>query len=218
MQTKLRPKGKIKMLLTKILLLTAFIGHVICRKCDSLLAYTPSGRFSAADMKSCDKMAERFEGMSLKNIMISMLLGVPALMMSGFGAFGLCRYMFGFSKVYGTIMAISAAVFICFVIAHHVFCGVTEWIFVRFDRTEESYKTVLDFFKQTAVMMYVCYTGLLVFVVTLFIAVVTGATDLPRWACIFNTLPLFIILTPFKLVGTGNIANALMYLGLFIFI
>lgn len=77
------------MLLTKILLLTAFIGHVICRKCDSLLAYTPSGRFSAADMKSCDKMAERFEGMSLKNILISMLLGVPALMMSGFGAFGL---------------------------------------------------------------------------------------------------------------------------------
>lgn len=43
-------------------------------------------------------------------------------------------------------MAISAAVFICFVIAHHVLCGVTEWIFVRFDRTEESYKAVLEFF------------------------------------------------------------------------
>ena len=67
-------------------------------------------------------------------------------------------------------------------------------------------------------MMYVCYTGLLVFAVTFFIAVVTGVTDLPRWACIFNTLPLFLVLTPFKLVGTGNIANALMYLGLFIFI
>ena len=41
---------------------------------------------------------------------------------------------------------------------------------------------------------------------------------LPRWACVFNTLPVFLLLSPFRIVGTGNIANAVMFAGLFFLI
>ena len=50
--------------------------------------------------------------------------------------------------------------------------------------------------------------------VLFFILVVTGKTDLPRWACVFNTFPAFLLLAPTKVPAKGNIANAFMFLGL----
>ena len=38
--------------------------------------------------------------------------------------------------------------------------------------------------------------------------VVTCKTVIPRWACVFNTLPAFLILAPTKIPAKGNIANA----------
>ena len=100
-------------------------------------------------------------------------------------------------------------------VAHHVFCGAVEWFYLHMNKTEEARAAIVEFFKKTSVTMYVCYFGLLTFTVSFFIAVVTGTTVLPRWVCVFNTLPLFLLLLPFHIVGTGNIANAIMFAGLF---
>jgi uncharacterized protein (DUF983 family) len=64
--------------------------------------------------------------------------------------------------------------------------------------------------------MFIGYLSLAAFLITLFIMVVTEKTTLPQWACVLNTLPLMLLLTPTKLPATGNIAGAIMYLGLFI--
>ena len=64
--------------------------------------------------------------------------------------------------------------------------------------------------------MIVGYLGLAVFLVTLFVMIVTGKTSLPQWACVFNTLPLMLIMMPTKFASKGNIAGAVMFLGLFI--
>lgn len=56
----------------------------------------------------------------------------------------------------------------------------------------------------------------LAFAVTLFVAVVSGATGLLLWACVFNAIPVFIALFPFRIVGSFNLASAGMFLGLFI--
>ena len=64
--------------------------------------------------------------------------------------------------------------------------------------------------------MYACYVGLLVFTITLFIAIVAGVTGLPRWACVFNVEILFIAMFPFRIVGSFNIASAASFLGLLI--
>ena len=66
--------------------------------------------------------------------------------------------------------------------------------------------------------MLACYIGEAISGVAFFIAVVTGQTSLPQWCCVFNVIPFFIVLTPFKVVGSGNIAGAAMFLGLFVFI
>ena len=46
------------------------------------------------------------------------------------------------------------------------------------------------------------------------VLVIMGKTDLPRWAAVFNTFPLFLILEPTKVPAKGNIANAIMFLGM----
>jgi hypothetical protein len=78
---------------------------------------------------------------------------------------------------------------------------------------EESLKEVTDFFKKTS-FVAIAYVGLLVYVIILFVMIVTGKTDLSRWTCVFNTLPAFLILAPTKIPAKGNIANAFMFLGL----
>ena len=54
----------------------------------------------------------------------------------------------------------------------------------------------------------------MIFGVSLFVPVVSGWTPLPRWACVFNILPLMLALMPTRVGGSGNWAGTIMFLGL----
>lgn len=202
----------------KILMITAFVGHILCWYCDRLITCTPNGRFSVKALDDNARLSDLFEGVQSGRSMLSLNLGVVSLAMSFCGFMGIYEWMKQFSQVYAAIILISAGTFILFVIPHHIICTLIEWFYIKSGRTDETRKIILSFFKKTSFTMIVCYAGLLVFAVTFFIAVVTGGTSLRRWTCIFNTLPLFLILTPFKPVGAGNIANAVMFLALAVMI
>lgn len=198
----------------KTALMIACLGHIICGITDRMLAYTPAGRFDMGkDTKDSEKMKKLFEKMPLSRIEASMLVGVLALFMAGFGYLELSRWAVGYSELSGKIMYISGMFFIVPITAHHVLCGAVEWFYVKLGRTEQALETVLCFFRRTAAAA-IAYLGLLVFAVTLLVLVISGRTALPIWACLFNTLPLFVILAPTKLPAKGNIANAVMFLGL----
>ena len=198
----------------KILMLIALFGHLLCGICDCLLIYTPSGKFGFQLMNDNDKMRETFRTMPLQNPMLSMLLGVLALLMSCGGYFALYLWMRQFSIAAAVIMLIAAAVFYIPGTAHHIFCGVAEWFYIRMGMTENAREAITDFFKKTSVTMVVCYMGLIVLSITLFVMVVTGSTTLPSWACIFNILLIASVLFPLRIGGAGNWAGAIMFLGL----
>ena len=199
----------------KICLFTAFIGHLLCWYCDCLITYTPDGRFSAKMLKDNDQLSELLKRMPLKRSMRSIVLGIFALIMSFCGFLSLCDWMRQFSGTYAALMIIGAVSFTACVIPHHVICGLVEWFYIRLGRTDEARKAVLLFFRKTSATMIICYAGLLLFSAAFFSAAVTGTTSLPRWACVFNTLPLFVLISPLKIAGSGNIANGLMFLALF---
>ena len=199
-------------------MLIAVFGHLLCGICDCLLIYTPSGKFGFQLMKNDDKMREAFRTMPLRNPMISMLMGVLALLMSSGGYFALYLWMRQFSATAAVIMLIAAAVFYIPGTAHHVICGVAEWFYIRMGMTKDAREAVMEFFKKTSVTMIACYLGMIVFSVTLFVMVVTGATALPSWACIFNIFLIASVLSPFRIGGAGNWAGAVMFLGLLFFI
>lgn len=207
------------MSLIKILFLIAVIGHIICGCCDCLITYVPGGKkFDFKQMSDNKAMSETFAKMPLKNINISMLAGCLALFMIACGYYGMYLWMSEFSKVYAVIILISIGIFLSFGVAHHVFCGVAEWFYVRMGMTEDARQAVVKFFKDTSITMIGCYIGLITLGVVLFIAVVTGATSLPQWACIVNYIPFALILLPLRIGGAGNWSGAVMFLGLIILI
>lgn len=200
----------------KIFLFIAFLGHVLCCFCDRAITYTPNGRFNFKDLNDNKKLSLLFENTPLKNQLFSMIGGVIALIMSSFGYVAIYEYVKLYSSLYSTILLVALVPFMVAGTAHHVFCGVVEWFYIKMGRNEEARQTILEFFKKTISTMYICYVGLLTFCITLFIVIVSGITALPAWTCIFNTIIFFIIMFPFRIVGSFNIASALMFLGLFI--
>ncbi len=193
------------------------IGHILCCICDNIITYTPNGRFGLADLKDNEKLSARFENMPVSRQMHSMLWGIPALAMQVCGYFAIADGLRGSAPVWAVVMALGGVIYISFGVAHHIICGLIEWFYIKFDRTEKARETILDFFRKTSVTMIAAYIGLIMIAVSLFAAVITGCTSAPVWACVFNPVIFFIILTPFKVVGAGNIAGALTFLGLAVF-
>lgn len=197
----------------KMMLIVACIGHIVCGITDCMFAYTKNGRFDFANMKDDAKMKHVFSAMPPGQIETGMMLGVVALFLSSFGYMAVADWMMDYGMIPANIMKVSALFFLILISAHHVLCGAVEWFYVKFGMSAETLQGVMDFFKKTS-FVAIAYVGLLVYVITLFVMIVTGKTDLPRWACAFNTLPAFLVLTPTKLPAKGNIANAFMFLGL----
>ena len=202
----------------KIALILAIIGHILCGVCDVLLTYTPKGKVGVKEAKDPVKMAELFEGASPTNSLLSMVLGTLAITLFGFGYLALSFWMKEFSPLASNIMLIASVTFLVFIVVHHVICGIVEWLFIRMDLKPESLEAALDLQKKTIVTMFVGYASLLVFVVTLFVMIVSGKTSIPAWGCIFNTAVFMLPLAATKLPAKGNIAGALMFVGLFILI
>ena len=207
------------MSVVKILFLIAILGHIICGCCDCLITYVPGGKkFDFTKMSDPKVMADTFEKMPLRNINISMLGGCSAILMIACGYYGLYLWMSEFSGIYALIILVSIGIFLSFGVAHHVFCGVAEWFYVRMGRTEESLKAVVKFFKDTSLTMAGCYIAMLAIGVSLFVAVVTGSTSLPAWACVINYIPLALVLFPLRIGGAGNWSGMAMFIGLLILV
>lgn len=203
---------------TKVLLLLACVGHIALWRCDWIITYLDGGRFGFKDLQDNARLSSVMGNTNPKRPMVSMVLGTFALTAAFPGYLAVGVWMGRFSHVLSTIMLISCILSILPGIAHHVFCGAVEWFYLRLGKTEQARQTIVEFFKKTSCSMVFCYSFLLVFAVSLFVAVVAGMTTLPRWACVFNVLPLFVVLFPLRIVGTGNIANAIMFLGLAVLI
>lgn len=203
----------------QILFLIAIAGHLLCGYCDCLLTYVPGGKkFGAKQLKDKALMAETFEKMPLKNPLLSMLLGCLALFMCSAGYYSIYLWMKEFSKTYAAIILISSVLFIVAGTAHHILCGVAEWMYVRMGRTEEAFDAVIKLFKDTSATMIACYLGWAIFGIIMLVAVITGITNIPRWACIFNIVPLFLVTFPFHIGGMGNWCGAAMFTGLLVMI
>nr|MCR5007992.1 hypothetical protein [Oribacterium sp.] len=188
-------------------------GHIICGITDCMLAYMKNGKFEFSDVKDNEKMKRVFDGASLRQIELAMLIGVFAIFLASLGYISVSKMIMENSPAVGCALLIASMFFIVLISAHHVLCGATEWFYVKLGRTDDALEAIIKFFKRTSPAA-IAYVGLLVFDVLLFIMVITGKTNLPRWACVFNTLPAFLIMTPTKVPAKGNIANAFMFLGL----
>ena len=199
----------------KAMLILGVIGHLLCVMTDVLIIFSKDGkRFNFKLMSDNEKMSDAMANMPLKNPMLSMLLGVLAIFIMIWGYFGICLYVYTFSRTYAAILFVATMLCMIPITAFHVFCGTAEWYYIRMGRTEESRVAAVDFFKNILPTGIISYIGLLAFSITLFIVVISGVAGLPMWALVFNHMVFFIILQVLKVPGAGNIAGALTFIGL----
>lgn len=201
----------------RILFIIAVVGQLLCLECDRLITYTNAGKFSFKDFESNEWLSKVFEGTSPNRSLVSLLLGIPAMAMFFCGYVGVSQWLREYSAVCANVILLASVIAFFAGVVHHCFCAAVEWLYISLGKTEQARLTVYDFFKKTSCTMYIYYIGLLMNAVLMLIAVLSGHSPLPVWGCVFNILPLFLILSPFKLVGAGNIAGAVMFAGLAIF-
>lgn len=189
-------------------------AHLVLWVCDRRLTCLEGGRFAFPDLQDNARLSAVLGETPPARPMRASLWGVFAMAAAFPGYLALAEWMRSFSAVAAGWMLAGSILFLLPGVAHHVFCGTVEWFYLRLGKTEEARAAIVEFFQKSAVTMAVCYAGLLLFAVSFFLAVAAGATSLPRWACLCNTLPLFLASAAFRIVSTGNLVNAGMFLGL----
>lgn len=192
----------------KLMLVMGMIGHAINMYCDRILSIFPNGTISFQNIKDIGKddvAAKMMDGVSEKVPMRSAVWGAFALFLEFFGYSALAIYTYEQAHVYGIIMLLSV-IFFCIVgAAYHVKCAFSEYIFLKMGRDEKAKEMMLALLNEAPILR-VCMVALFVFIVTLIIAIVTGAIGFPMWAVVFTIVPIFIIMLPFKIIGTLHIA------------
>ena len=124
----------------------------------------------------------------------------------------LAVYTFERSQILGGVMFV-AITFSCILgAAYHVKCGFAEYVFLQLGRDRTAKDMMLDLLN-CAPILQTCGVGVLVYIVTLIIAIVTGIIGFPLWALLFTIVPFVLLLSPFKIVGTMHIAAIVSMLG-----
>lgn len=192
----------------RILLVLGIAGHAINLYCDRILCIFPNGKLMLSNMKDIKedgKMAKLMEGVSEKVPMRSAVLGAFALFLQFLGYFSIAAYIYQHSRAAGAVMFFSLSFFIIIGTAHHVKTALMEYVFLKLDRDERGKNLMLDMLNSAPVTR-ICFLGYIVFVVALIVAIVTGISTFPIWAVIFTVLPVFILLLPFRIIGTLHIS------------
>lgn len=86
------------------------------------------------------------------------------------------------------------------------------WMFIKGGRDERAYELLNGLYHGGNVTK-LAYFGYILYVVALMVSVCMGVCSLPLWSLIFTVLPIFIVLTPFKIIGTLHISAMVTFLG-----
>lgn len=192
----------------KLMFVLGIIGHGVNMYCDRILSIFPNGTIKLDNIKDIEKdgvLAKMMEGVSAEVPMRSAVLGAFALVLEFLSYFALSIYTYERSHVLGSIMFVAAACFCIVGAAYHVKTAMAEYVFLKLGRDGRGKDMMLDI-KDSAPVLRVCGVGMVVYIIALIAAIVTGVIGFPIWAVVFTILPIAILIFPFKIIGTLHIA------------
>ena len=199
----------------KIMIALGIVGHAINMYCDRILSIFPNGTIKFDNIKEIEKdgvLAEMMEGVPASVPLRSGVLGAFALVLEFFSYFALAVYTFERSQILGGLMFVTITFSCILGAAYHIKCGLAEYVFLQLGRDRTAKDMMLDLLNSASVLQ-LCGVGLVVYIVLLIIAIVTGIIGFPLWALVFTIVPFVLLLSPFKIVGTMHIAAMVSMLG-----
>lgn len=203
------------MIILKIGLVLGMFGHAINLWCDRALSITPNGRITLATMKEIDNpkgMAKLYEGVDASVPMKSAVFGVMSLVLQFSGYFSITYFVWTFSEVFGIVLFAGSVVFAILGSGHHMKYALGVWMFIKGGRNEKAYELLSGLY-HGANATKLAYFGYIIYIAALIASICTGVCGLPLWALIFTVLPIFILLFPFKIIGSLHISAIITFLG-----
>lgn len=187
----------------RVMIALGIVGHAINMYCDRILSIFPNGTIKFDNIKEIEKdgvLAEMMKGVPASVPLRSGVLGAFALVLEFFSYFALAVYTFGRSQILGGLMFV-VITFSCILgAAYHIKCGLAEYVFLQLGRDRTAKDMMLDLLNSASVLQ-LCGVGLVVYIVLLIIAIVTGIMGFPLWALVFTIVPFVLLLSPFKIVA-----------------
>ena len=199
----------------RVMIALGIVGHAINMYCDRILSIFPNETIKFDNIKEIEKdgvLAEMMEGVPASVPLRSGVLGAFALVLEFFSYFALAVYTFERSQILGGLMFVTITFSCILGAAYHIKCGLAEYVFLQLGRDRTAKDMMLDLLNSASVLQ-LCGVGLVVYIVLLIIAIVTGIIGFPLWALVFTIVPFVLLLSPFKIVGTMHIAAMVSMLG-----
>lgn len=201
--------------LLKIGFILGMVGHAINMWCDRVLSITPNGKLTFSTMNDINdfkKMAGLYEGVNASVPMNSAVLGAFALFLHYLGYISIACFIGTYSNILGGILFVCASLFAILGAGHHVKYALGVWMFIKGGRDEKSYRLLNGLYHEGNATK-LCYLGYIVYILTLIVAIFMNIGGLPLWASIFTVLPIFVVLFPFKIIGSLHISAIITFLG-----
>ena len=196
------------MLVFKLMIFAGIIGHGINLYCDRILSIFPNGTLKLANIQKLREggfAALLMEGVSPNIPLRSGVLGIFSIVLEFLGYVGMAACVYQRAPVFGVILFFCTSYSCIVSSAYHIKCALAEYVFIKLGRDEKGKEMMLDLMNCGAALRS-CYVGLIGYIVTLMAAIVTGAIGFPIWAVLFTTLPIFVLLFPFQIIGTVHIS------------
>ena len=212
------------MTFVKVMIMLIFTGHIICGICNCLMSFSKTGLLDFSITRDNYKMSYVLGGMPRGTITTALILGSFAILASTAGYIGFSTWMLQYNPGLSRAMVNLGTAIGIFGVIQHVVFGSCEWFYIRSGCTENARKLAFDFCKRLIFASIIYVLALCAFSLILFIVIVTGMIQLPRWTCIFNPILFVTVLMllnhflPKKGAGIAQFAIGLAYVGLFLFI
>lgn len=157
-------------------------------------------------------MAALMKGANPDNFFKSGVYGVAAIFLHFLGYAAIAAYVYQYQQTIGEILFLGASMFEIFGAGHHIKYALSAWVFVRSDYDHRGFQMFQEMYYHLP-LTKLCYVGYLLYVAVLIAAIVMGVTPMPIWMVIFTVLPIFIVMVPFKIIGTMHISAMATFAG-----
>lgn len=201
--------------LMAIILVIGMIGHAINLWCDRALSIFPSGRITFASMNDVNdpvKLAQIVKGADPERAFKSAMYGAAAVFMHFLGYAAIAAYVYSYQQALGLALFFCAALFAVLGAGHHVKYALGLWMFLRGGCDRKSHQLLTEIMNKLPVTK-AAYFGYILYVILLIVTIAIGVTPLPLWALIFTVLPIFLVMVPFKIIGTMHFSAIITFVG-----
>ncbi len=184
---------------------------------DYMIGFLPGGILTGAALADMQILPSVLENAPLWRFTSSAIIQSLGMVLVMFGYFAI-YFLLKSNKILSALSLFGGIMGAIMGVVYHTIYVIAVWVYIQSGMSEESFILLTGIFEPNSLLMTICGMGFTLLGIVLFIAVITGKTTLPKWACIFNMMIVYVIINFFEFPGHLSTGCIVMFTALLIFI